>query len=103
MNGRKRGKSRRMNKGDPSDGGELLETGSLVIAPQGALCIEIDRQQDRDEQPEESEAEFPEKIKPHGFQTNTPRRGRSSSARDFRDRIRFFPAGGGRKHPRCAE
>src|SRR6266705_3281950 len=80
----------------------ICETGPLVIAPQGALGIEIDRQQDRDQQREKGKAEFPEKIKPHGFQTNSLRRARFSNAWGFPDRIRFFLASGERTRPRCA-
>ena len=91
-----------MSKRGTGNGGELFETGAFVVAPQSALGIEIDGQQDRDQQSEEGNAEFPKKIKPHGFQTNSPRLEPFSSAQDSQDRIRFFRAAGERKRPRCA-
>ena len=91
-----------MGQCNTRDGGEFFETGSFVATSQGPLGIELDGQQDRDQQSEERKTEFPEEIKPHGFQTNSPRRERSSNARDFRDRIRFFRAAGERKRPRYA-
>src|SRR6267143_728159 len=91
----------RMSKCDTRDGREFFETGAFIVAPQGPLGIEIDGQQDRDQQSEKRETEFPEEIKPHGFQTNSPHRERFSSARDSRDQILFFRAAGERKHPRC--
>ena len=102
-NGRERRRLRRICKRDARNGSELFESGAFVVAPQRTLGIEIDGEQDRDQQGEKSETEFPEKIKPHGFRTNTPRPGRSSSTGGSPDRIRFFHASGGRKRPRCAE
>src|SRR6266481_1913442 len=87
---------------DARNGGELLETGTLVVAPQSTLGIEIDGEQDRDQQGEKGKTEFPEKIKPHGFQKDSPRPGRVSNAWGFQDRTRFFHAGAGRRRPRCA-
>ena len=93
---------RRIGKRDARNGGELFEAGAFVVAPQGPLGIEIDGEQDRDQQGEKRKTEFPEEIKPHGFQTNTPRPEPFSNAWGFRDRIRFFHASGERKRPRCA-
>jgi hypothetical protein len=56
------------------DGTESVE--GLWIAPQRALGIEINGEKNRDQQGEKSKTEFPEKIKPHGFQTSIPRHGR---------------------------
>src|SRR6266849_2225072 len=47
-----RGSWRRIGKRDMRDGGELIETGTIVIAAQRALGIEIDGEQDRDQQGE---------------------------------------------------
>jgi len=42
--------------------GELFETGTLVVAPQGALGIEIDGEQDRDQQSEKGKPSFQKRL-----------------------------------------
>jgi hypothetical protein len=97
------GPQRRMRLGDAGDGGEFIEARSLIVRTEGALGEKIHGKKHADEECEKSEAEFPEKIKPHEFRIDNPRRARFSEKRDFQDRLRFFPASGGRTRPRCAE
>ncbi len=87
---------------DSSDRFELFESGSLVIAPQHSFSRIVSAEQRHEQQRQKGEREFPEKIKPHGFRTNSPRREPSSSEWDFPDRIRSSRGGGGRKRPRSA-
>src|SRR5260370_33912772 len=71
--GVERGRLRWSRQRDACNGGELFESGALVVAPQSPLGIEIDGEQNRDAQGGKSKTEFPEKVKPHRFQPDTPR------------------------------
>src|SRR2546422_9891489 len=79
-----------------------LESGSLVIAPQGALGEVVHGEQHAEKQRQKGESEFPEEIMPHGSRTSIRLRGPFSDAQGVPGQARSSHAGGGRKRPHCA-
>jgi len=82
-------------KRDPRNAASCSKPHTLVIAPKAPLGIEIEGSRTAISRAKKAKTEFPEdRVKPHGFQTDSPRPGRFSNAWGFQDGFDFFHAGG---------